>query len=84
MVELKRQHVLTPMLLQTSMFYFQEDVRQNDRLGHHSLALHEKKDAIKVNGDSGCQPLTFCQTSNLPLKKISMMMVWNNMRVITY
>jgi len=33
---------LTPMLLQTSMFYFQEDVRQNDRLGHHSLALHEK------------------------------------------
>jgi len=57
MVELKRQHVLTPMLLQTSMFYFQEDVRQNDRLGHHSLALHEKhekKDAIKVNGDLVC------------------------------
>lgn len=63
------------MLFQIGMFYFQDDVRQNNRLGHHSIALYGKKDAVKLNGDSGCQPLTFCLTFGLPLKKISMMMV---------
>lgn len=35
------------MLFQSNTFYFHDDIRQNDRLGHHSLALYGKMMQLK-------------------------------------